>query len=374
MSTLSPNMNLVLPTIGIDSGLTWEQSVNINSGILDGHNHSIGSGVQINPSGMNINADLPFNGFNAITLRSARFDSQGSPISLAADLDCIYVSGVDLYYNDGNGNQVRLTSGGTVNATSSGISSGTNTASFSSSTLVVDSASNTPANIQVASVLIGNTGVSGSKFITLSPTGTLPANYSLNLPALPAQTNVMTLDTSGNMSSITYDQVGSNMTSVGANAIGVSMTSTGANATAESVTRSSGSSVGILGIAISSSCGTFSITNQSNIAITNFSVTLVTSGRPIMVMIIPDGNTTTPGIMTQSSTGNVDSSTIKVLNNSSVVFTTGLFVGTSSGVQSSATPLTFLDIQPAGTYIYTVTATTGNGFSCINMKLLAYEI
>jgi hypothetical protein len=169
MAILSPNMSLSIPTIGVDSGLTWEQSFNSNVGILDGHNHSVGSGVQINPSGININADLPFNGFNATSLRSARFNVQSSPISLPTDIGCIYVSGVDLYYNDIDGNQVRITSGGTVNATSSGISDGTATASFSGGTLVVDSASNTPANIQVASVLLGNTGVSGSNYLTLSP-------------------------------------------------------------------------------------------------------------------------------------------------------------------------------------------------------------
>lgn len=34
------------------------------------------------------------------------------------NLGCLYESGVDLYYNDGNGNAVRITSGGAVNASS----------------------------------------------------------------------------------------------------------------------------------------------------------------------------------------------------------------------------------------------------------------
>lgn len=274
-------MSLVLPTTGIDSGLTWEESVNTNSGILDGHNHSVGSGVQINPSGININTDLPFNGFNAISERSTRFNAQTSPISLPADIGCIYVSGVDLYYNDVDGNQIRITSGGTVNATSSGISSGSATASFSSSVLVIDSASNTPANIKCASILMGNTGVSGSDYLTLSPPSALSSNYSIVLPPLPAQTNVMTLDTSGNMNSITYDQVGSNMTSVGANAIRTKGT------------RTLGTGVGQ--IAVSGSSGTFTATATSPQAVTNLSFTMSLSGRPVQLILQPDLTANTAG-------------------------------------------------------------------------------
>jgi hypothetical protein len=36
------------------------------------------------------------------------------------ELGCLYESGVDLYYNDGSGNVVRLTSGGSVNAAPAG--------------------------------------------------------------------------------------------------------------------------------------------------------------------------------------------------------------------------------------------------------------
>lgn len=209
MSTQTPNMSLYQPQIGVDSGLVWEQQMNANSSTVDQHNHSAGSGVQITPSGMMINADLPFQGNNAISLRSVRLSAQASPISGSSDLGCVYVSGVDLYYNDENGNQVRITSGGTVNATSSGISSGTASASFSSGVLVVNSSSNAPANIQCASLLMGNTGVSGSFYLTLSPPSSLASNYSLTLPPLPAQTNVVVLGTDGTLATITYPNLSS---------------------------------------------------------------------------------------------------------------------------------------------------------------------
>ncbi len=104
----------------------------------------------------------------------------------------------ELFYNDSSGNQVQITLAGVINATSSGIASGTASAAFSTGVLVVNAATNTPANIQVASILLGN-NVANSKFLTLSPPNAMGANYSLVLPGIPAATSFMTLDTSGNM-------------------------------------------------------------------------------------------------------------------------------------------------------------------------------
>lgn len=343
MSTLSPNMSLVLPTIGIDSGVTWEQSVNTNSVILDGHNHSVGSGIQINPSGININADFPFNGFNATTLRSIRFNAQTSPIALPTDIGSVYVSGVDLYYNDINGNQIQITSGGTVNATSSGISSGTATASFSSNTLVVNSASNTPANIQGASILIGNTGTSGSKFITLSPTGTLSSNYNLNLPIIPAQTNIMTLDPSGNIAAVL--NVDNSTIEISSNLIQLAP----------------------VGQQISAGCGSFNTVTQ--IAVTNLSVTLTTIGRPVMVFIQPVGGSSSADInISGNGTGNL------FYFRGATLICQMQFI--TNGPAATQIPLLFLDTPTAGTYTYTVQASAGAPatINIINFSLVAYEL
>lgn len=195
-------MALPIPAIGTDSGLVWEQSVDSALVIIDGHNHTSGSGVPVIPAGLNINSDLTFQSNNATFLRSVRFAPQMAPISGALDLDCVYVSGVDLYYNDGNGNQIQMTSGGSVLATSSGITSGTASASFVSSVLVVDAATNTPANIKGGSLLLGN-NTAGTQYLTLSPPSAMASSYPLVLPLLPAANSFVTLDTSGNFGTIT---------------------------------------------------------------------------------------------------------------------------------------------------------------------------
>ncbi len=186
-------MNLVVSTIGTDSGLLWEQNLNASLTIIDGHNHTSGSGVPIPPSGININSDLTFGGNQATNLKAVLFTNQTS----LATVNALYVVAGDLYYNDPTG-AVQITLAGAVNATTSGISSGTASAAFSSGVLVVNSAANTPANIQVGSVLLGNNSA-GSHFLTLAPPAAMAADFTLTLPSIPASQKIMTLDASGNI-------------------------------------------------------------------------------------------------------------------------------------------------------------------------------
>lgn len=189
-------MGLVVSTIGSDSGLLWEQNLNTSLATLDAHNHTPGNGVSIPSNGLNINASLPFNNNSATGLQVVAFTQQAS----ASTLNALFV-GTDgnLYFNDGGGDpSIKITAGGAVNATSSGISSGSNTASFVSNVLVVNAATNTPANIQAASILLGNNSA-GTNFVTLSPPSALASNYPLVLPLLPTGTSFLQIDTSGNI-------------------------------------------------------------------------------------------------------------------------------------------------------------------------------
>ncbi len=200
-TTITPNMGLVVPTVALDPGPDWANNINADLGVLDQHNHSSGQGVQINPSGLNINSDLTLNGNNLLDVKSVQFVNLSSPLTGASPyLNCTYFSGGNLYANDGSGNQVKITSGGAVNATSSGISSGTATASFVGGVLVVDQNVNTPGNIQAGSILIGN-NTAGSNFITFSAPNSLASNYGITLPPQNSSgaTAVVTIDTSGNL-------------------------------------------------------------------------------------------------------------------------------------------------------------------------------
>src|SRR5271165_1505536 len=112
---ISPNMNLPIPTVGVDPGPDWASNLNSSLTLVDQHDHTPGHGVQITPTGLNINSDLSFAGNNATGLRSTRFAVQSVLIpAVSPDLGELYVSGVDLYYNDVAGNQVRVTQSGGI--------------------------------------------------------------------------------------------------------------------------------------------------------------------------------------------------------------------------------------------------------------------
>jgi hypothetical protein len=201
MALLTPNMSLPESVIATDSGLVWEQNLNAALSIVDQHNHSPGSGVQINPAGLNINSDLPINANNLTLVRSVRFAPQSVPLSGGLDIGVIYESGVDLYYNDGSGNQIRITQAGSVAGaagTITGLPSGTASASFGASTFTFQAATLTAANLDAASIILRN-GTASSFGLTLEPPNAMAYNYTLTLPTLPLTTSFMTMDALGNM-------------------------------------------------------------------------------------------------------------------------------------------------------------------------------
>jgi hypothetical protein len=197
--TNSPNMGLPVPTVGNEIGPNYAFDVNAALTILDQHNHAPGSGVQINPAGLNINSNLSFNDNAATNLMASVYTVQPS----LATLQAVYVKGVDLYYNDSNGNVIQLTASGSPAGGAgsiTGLPSGTAGVAYSAGTYTFSQSTNTPANIQVASVLLGNP-TPLSNYLTLSPPAAMGANSNITLPYVPsiASQSFMTIDTSGNI-------------------------------------------------------------------------------------------------------------------------------------------------------------------------------
>lgn len=205
MST-TPFMSLLLPTVSVTLGPTYATENNTAFTTIDSHDHTSGQGVAVPTAGLNINADLAFNGFNSTLLRSSRYSAQGSPLALVTDKGCLYVAGVDLYYNDGNGNQIQLTAGGALNAASIGGIGGdytTSTASvfYTSATKTFTFWQNTnkSALMDIGSILLRRVDNTSSAAITIKPSTSLSAGYTLTLPiALPVSTSFVGVDSSGN--------------------------------------------------------------------------------------------------------------------------------------------------------------------------------
>ena len=375
----SPNMLLPIPVVGVDPGPDWAANINNCLTLIDQHNHSPGFGVQITPNGLNINSDLSFGGNNAVALRSSRYNVQGSLLAGPLDLGCTYVSGVDLYYNDVNGNHIQITAGGSVNATSSGISSGTASASFSAGVLIVDANVNTPANIRGASILLGNNSA-GTGFVTLSPPSSVGTGYTLTLPRIPPSTvSFITMDTSGNMAtSVAYPLQGGDMASA---------TITGSNIAAATVTRDNQVAVGQQ---VSSSCGSFFTSSTSPVNVTNLSVTITTTGRPVIIALQDDGtgtgdggyvqmtpvtqNSITEGFVYLNRVGRLNPLMKGVIYNNPPPPT-----GNYNGDTYPASTFWVMDTPAAGGHTYVCQAAAGGlsgggNITVNNIKLIAYEL
>lgn len=235
----TPNMSLLLPIVSSTIGPLWASELNLAFYGVDAHNHTPGLGVPVPSDGIAINGDLPFNSYNATTLRSTRYDDNVSPLALPSDLTCIYVSGGNLYYNNELGQQVQITAGAALNATSIGGIGGdyaTSTASVfytsATSTFTFWQDANTPALLDVGPITIRPPTISPFG-ITLQASNSLAADYTITLPlAAPASTKFVTMDSSGNLAAA-YDvdnvtiEVNSNNLRVKPGSIGPTQLQTG---------------------------------------------------------------------------------------------------------------------------------------------------
>lgn len=301
---------------------------------IDSHNHTSGQGLQIPSAGISLNADLPFNSYNATLLRTSRFSSQSIALSLASDIGCAYSVLGNLFWNDGSGNQIQLTAGGALNAASIGAITGlggtTGSASYSSvsAAFTFNSNTNQAAQINVGPVSIAGTTASANS-CTLRVSNSLSANYTLNLPSgLPASTKIMTCDNSGNIG-VVYDvdnstlAITSNVIAVKANGITASQiannTITATQIANNTITATQIASATITGTQIAAS----TVTNSNLVAVnvvvsgsTNVnvvhpagayvqvnSVTITTSGRRVRVYLQPDGTVQSASIQIGNLTG-----------------------------------------------------------------------
>jgi len=206
-TTVTPYMNLTLPEPTLELGPAWASELNAALFLVDSHNHTSGQGEPVPSAGLNINADVNFNGNNLTNARSIRFQNQTSPLSLSTDIGCIYESGGDFYYNNSIGQQVKITSGASLNAASIGgiggdyVSSGAlvfYTSATSSYSMTTDGTNF--ANLWSGALRIYPTGTS-SHYVQIQAPGSLSANYILTLPtANPSTTSLLQVSSTGVMS------------------------------------------------------------------------------------------------------------------------------------------------------------------------------
>lgn len=374
---VSPNMGLPVPTPGVDPGPDYATNLSNSLTIVDGHNHSAGSGVQINPNGLNINSDLPINGNNLTLVNTVNFLTLVSPLAgTTPNLGCVYVAGNELYYNDEAGNVVQITNTGSVNAGAgsiTGLPSGTASATYSSGakTFIWQSSTLTPANMDGASFIFRN--LTASSFgVTVSAPAALAFDYNITWPLPPGSTSFLTIDSNGNM--------GTTLTTTLADSVASTMTTTGVNLIANERTRATGTTVAAGGVAISGSSGSFGNSSTSYVQITNQSVTITTTGRPVMIKLIADGLGSASFAFSNNSIQETSQAKIGFFNGVTLISEQlfGDVVPGGSGGQNfvPSSSFSYVDFPIAGTYTYTAQGKlfAGTSYGVTGTALCVYEL
>jgi len=401
----SPNMSLNIPTVGQEPGPQYAFDVNTSLTLIDQHDHSPGRGVQINPAGMNINALLDMQNNTLNNVMNVVFDAQGSNSSLQSLYVAPGTEGPpinDLFFNDGAGNVIQLTSNGTVNASIASLPG----ESYAAGTFFwkQGTGSTTPANFDIGSITIRPNIALTSNGVVLGPNAGIASQYNIQLPLPTLTTNIMTLDSAGNMAAVTNVdnttlQLSSNTLSIkngGITSAQISSTAgiTGSQIAALTITGSNIAALAITGANIAN--GTITpaklSTNYQTATInasrstvgdtdTDIGVAQSYSGRPVILSCYAGTFNTAAAVSARLILTRFDGSTNTVLQ-TFVQMNPGQtnnfgFVLLTSVVQSSSGPIAIIDTPAAGTYTYRCRLETFNASgtaTLTNVKFLLYEL
>jgi len=359
MSTVG-NMDLTLPVVSNTVGPEYATLINDALTRVSNHNHTTGQGAAIPVSGLNINSDLPL-GNNSLTQAKAVYynDQAVSVVTLTTS----YFFNGDYYVVDGQGNQVRMTQNGAVAGSPGSIANLVSPASASyvalSSKYVWQSDTNTAADLDFRSAILRNAGAS-SFGLTLSPPSAMAADISQTLPTVPASTKIMQMNSSGVMSTVlTTDNASLEITSSASFQV--------LNVKAYGITKIM---LAALGQVFSASCGAFSTSSASYVDVTNLSVPLTTSGRPVFIGIMSDGT----GALSKVSSPAGSFAIINIKRD--VTELSDCQSGSSASDVVSPVSMWIIDTPAAGSYTYKVQLkSTGGGIVTLNqVKLAAYEL
>lgn len=375
----SANMGLPIPSVGIDPGPDYANNVNSSLTLVDAHDHSPGKGISIGTAGINIQSSLSLNQNFLTNTGAVSFFIQPSLLPGSSNKGALYESGVDLFFNDGNGVQIPITAGGAIAGSPGSITGLVSPASavYSAPTFVWQSGSNIAANLDCRDVILRNS-TSSSNGLTLSPPSAMSADYQITLPTLPASTSFLTIDNSGNIASTVH--VDNVSLTIASNILEIA--NNGVDQPQIALRIGNG---GFLGsYSLSPASGAFSTTSTSFIQPTNLSLTIVTGGNPVWIGLIHDHST--PGsdsdiIAYAPSTTQSVGGSFAILNSSTIISRSALAFNGSAPSASWATsvPPTSIctyDFPSAGTQSYSVQvkAVSGSGIQVNNVRLMAYEI
>ncbi len=383
-------MGMTLPVVGPagTAGTTYATYLVESLETIDEHDHSTGKGTKVTPAGLNINAALDMNEWALTDVARLGMFSTASTLSV---VNSIYVKSGQLYFVDSAGNQVQLTAGGGINLSSVGSIGG----DFSTSTAAVTYSdvskaftftqdAGITADIAAGSLFIYE-NVASAKYTKIKNAASQASNQTITLPsALPVSTRVVSLSSTGVLATAVAGAIIA--ADLGTSAVETLKINDLAVTTAKindlAVTRGK---LATLTPAVSSSSGSVSTTSASMVDVTNLSVSVTVTGRPIWVGLVSDGSANSSYIGGRATSDQrIAFGDFRVLRDATEVSRVQInayFQGIASGSNTAELylppgALFHLDIGvAAGTYTYKVQYMADGGRAAVNYcKLVAYEI
>lgn len=212
MPTL-PNMSLITPTLGADSG-TWDDKINAAFALVDAHDHTSGKGVLIATAAIGINADLSMAGYGLTSLSKLTFSTISAPSTGSKNL---YVSSADneLYWRTNSGTNVKLTNGASINTTLVGgivgdySSVGAEIAfEDADQQYTLKTQTDKWARLKTGPVRIHEYNTADVVYVEHAAAAALASSYTVTWPAaLPASTQPMQISSSGAVTFGTQDKI-----------------------------------------------------------------------------------------------------------------------------------------------------------------------
>ena len=132
-------------------------------------------------------------------------------------------------------------------------------------------------------------------------------------------------------------------------------------------------------IVTSLSSGSFVVTGGVFVDVTNLSVTITTSGRPVLLALIGDGTAVSSYVGVTSGSSTVAQGYWQFLRGVTVITSGTFFTGVTAASSEMAIPpgaFTHIDTPVAGTYTYVMQVEPTTGAMTIEVekiKLVAYE-
>ena len=209
MATTS-NMGLTLPDVSVTPGPTWASQINSDLTLLDQHNHTSGSGVQVPVAGIDFNDDLPLGGLYGVD--DAKFLTLSASSSGATPTASLFRESGNLYYKNASGVAVRITNGASVDAPAgSGFTGLIAPAAAEYGGGVFELWQDNTLGSEVAGVLscgpiVLQRAVAGAPVLTPTPSASMVSGYTLTFPsAPPAALSLLSISPSGVTASATPD-------------------------------------------------------------------------------------------------------------------------------------------------------------------------